>query len=528
MEINKHINKLLEFIQQPLIIGILCFGVLVSLNAAYLFNPPYWDDMFSPHNQALWLRNNNFDFFKLWHEGGNFWDGGSNVYPFSLVAVLYGVLYSIFSPKNVHFIGHLINISCISISFAISYKLIARFIKIKPVALLWCISALFEPVMAGRTAALGRESILGMLVVYTIYLVATKHYWKALVIMSFSFFIKPTGILLFCTNATFLAALFVLKNDYFNFKRNRLYLCCFAVTFLIIMALYKVTSIAQGGAFLKLGTLWGNIIHHFGVLMPLSAILLIVLIITALLKVYFICLPHLKARSRLKFDDELAALLFSIIFICGFWVAFLIFKIPLPRYTVITVFPIFIFLGISIKNAKAALAFTTIFSLVSFSLWYGSNLPAIPAALSRSGDLLERSREYIEDLKGNQKTCRFLEKHFYNHVIVAKGPFLQMLTLPEYGYVSKALPNVLSAAKDAPKYCPVSVVVPSKLNRDALFIYSRNVCEYGMDDYYLVPYRSDKIIYVQGALPVANVIYMKNPKRKLLTLKEFELLYPKP
>ncbi|MFA7231168.1 MAG: hypothetical protein WC071_07840 [Victivallaceae bacterium] len=504
-------------LQKPWIIGILCFFILALLNAPYLYNPPYWDEIIGLHNQALWLKNHQFNFIMLWHHGGN---EGPNVYPFSLYPLLYGILYVLFTSQTVHHIGHFLGLLAISCSFALSYSLIMRFSSNWLTAVLFSAAALCEPVMAGRITESGFDGVLCFLVVLTVYYISRQHYWAVLGVITLSFFIKPTGFLLFCAVATFLIILPCLKENDFAFKKRRSFICAFIAMLLLAAGLYKVFSDSSGGVFLTWGGYFNNF-YQFYRLIPMSGILLLTVIVAGIFAAVKVAIPCIKQRKMPVFNSELATLLFILIFICGFWVAYMIFTISLPRYTAITVFPMFVFLGIAIKRRTVAIPLAVILAVAGYLCWDNRFLPALPAGLSRSGDLLERNRGYLKDLDGNRRLCKFLEENYFNHTIVAKGPFLQMLTIPEFGYVEKPLPNVLSAVTNTPLYCPVKNLNPTTVPPDAFYIYSRNVCEYGVDDYCLAPFRGDTLIYIDGKPPAVNVIYMKSPARRLLTLKEF-------
>jgi hypothetical protein len=373
--------------------------------------------------------------------------------------------------------------------------------------------------MAGRTAELGRESLLGAVVMLTIYFISRRCNWLALSCMFFSFFIKPTGVLLFCSMVTFLLLLYCLRSRFFVFKQQRKFLLTFVVMFIFTALMYKITSDSQSGTFLALGGFFNNFYHFYSII-PLSGVLLLTVVAAA--SIYLSKVIWLSVRNRQMpiVSSENATVLFLLIFIFGFWVAYVIFTISLPRYTAITIFPIFVLLGIIIKSRITAITVAVLFAVSGYLLWDNRFMPALPAGASRSGDLIERNRDYLKDLDSNRKLCKLLEENFYNQTIVAKPPFLQMLTVPEFGYVEKPLPKVVSAVINTPQYCPAIKNGIPGIPANALLIYSPNACEYGLDDFSLVPFRGDKIIYLDGVPPAANVIYMKHPARPLFRLRE--------
>jgi len=121
----------------------------------------------------------------------------------------------------------------------------------------------------------------------------------------------------------------------------------------------------------------------------------------------------------------------------------------------------------SVILALAVLAFG---ALNQYGAW-------MPPVQTRSGQILERSREYLIDLAGDREICRLLETEHFTDPIAGKFPFVQMLTLPELGYVSRALPNVF-ALNIVPSYAPVKgLEVGATLPHETLFIYAANVFE---------------------------------------------------
>ena len=95
----------------------------------------------------------------------------------------------------------------------------------------------------------------------------------------------------------------------------------------------------------------------------------------------------------------------------------------------------------------------------------------------RSGEYLERSREFINDLWENQAACKLLETKYFNRPIVAKWPFIQMLTIPEMGYVTKALPNVYTACRQV-NYAKTKKYDPKvKMPDSTLYIFASNSLE---------------------------------------------------
>ena len=125
------------------------FFLLLLLNLSYLWNPPHWDEIIGLHNQALFLAKHHFSFAELWAPEQHSFEG-ANVYRFGLLPVMYGILYSLFSPQTVHLIGHIFNIACIAGAGTILFQILKRNSFSPPLALLWTLAAFSEPVISGR------------------------------------------------------------------------------------------------------------------------------------------------------------------------------------------------------------------------------------------------------------------------------------------------------------------------------------------------------------------------------------------
>ena len=137
----------------------LFFLLILLCNIHLIYNPPHWDEIIGLHNQALFLAKHNFSFAEL-HAPGQHSFEGSNVYPYSILPILHAVWYSLFPPKTVHLLGHLLNFACM----AGTATLLTSVLRSRGVSALcaagWGIAFLLEPLTYGQTIALGLEPAL--------------------------------------------------------------------------------------------------------------------------------------------------------------------------------------------------------------------------------------------------------------------------------------------------------------------------------------------------------------------------------
>jgi hypothetical protein len=131
-------------------------------------------------------------------------------------------------------------------------------------------------------------------------------------------------------------------------------------------------------------------------------------------------------------------------------------------------------------------------------------------AMPRSGALLERSREYLTDLEANRRLCKWVETNAFDCPVLAKWPFVHMLTVPEFGYVSKPLPRVLSPYHVHDCCTGITILKPNNLRLPpgTIFIYADNDFEYMHSPIRLVPRGEVQFLYRDESLSGDLLIYM--------------------
>lgn len=480
-------------------IGLLCFVIVSLLNFSCLFNQPYWDDILGLHNQAIFLANNHFDITKLWAPGQKYLDGGSNIYRFGMMPFFYGILYSIFTPEYVHLTGHLFNIACLSVAFTLFFLILRKYIS-QWIALLWCIAALCEPVMAGRTAELGQESPLIALAATAIYCIAFRRIWSGLIFILLASLVKPTaGLLAFAAVAWLfsggLAPRRFFRERFFKGKWKQYFIGSIAVS-LIIIGMSAYIEVYESS--ISFSFLFNRTLFIFSKLLPCQAILLAGVIMIAGALIW-----RLKAR-RILWENWFS--FYLLILIVGFWIVFILFSVPLPRYAGFVVFPTCGFIALNIRTRYCNMLAAGTIILLGIAAMDGKLYPKI--VYGRSGEYLERSREYIIDLKSNVDICQTLERDASSNPIAAKWPFVQMLTMPELDYVNKPMPNVY-AVGILPKYTSAKPFTAfQNMPDNTLYIYVTNTFEPWFSPS-LQPLPKDQIVWSDSTLGGLLLIYRK-------------------
>ena len=291
-----------------------------------------------------------------------------------------------------------------------------------------------------------------------------------------AFFIKPTTLILIMALGVWLALRGIIKVYWFG-KRSRLHLKPVPLlvgTVLMLLVISQVAKYLMG---------WGrpdSIVKGFE-LFPLYCFFFFPSLALELLIIGITTVGTLAwepARRRLFADeDRLFFSLFLLILGAGFWVAYAIFPEPCPRYATFIIFPMAAFLALNLpKRISVVLAVLAIGW--GCANQYGRFYPRLVEWRQRSGESLERSREYLLDLEANMAICAALARDCYDTPIVCKWPFVQMLTVPEFGYVDKPLPNVYAVGirplyTSAKQYDPDAAMPP-----ETLYVYVPNAFEH--------------------------------------------------
>jgi hypothetical protein len=502
-----------KILESPVQVGVLSFLFMAVLNFACLNNPPYWDDILGLHNQAVWLAKHNFNIIELWRTG-DYLSGGSNIYKFGVIPYFYAVLYSLFPPVTVHVLGHLFSIGGLAVAFGAAYSLLRKFGVNDYIAFLWCAAVLCEPVMAGRSAALGQECPLICATLVSIYFIFNKKYaWGVFFILA-AMLCKMTAGILAMAFVLWLLLDILFDKEKLGKSLKKYYPYLIAGIFLIVFFLFDTFS--EKSELLRFSDsvfvrFFFVLKHHFSKLLLVQ---FAALCMVALLTVYQI-IVLIKDGKISELPEKYKLSLFLLILCGGFWASYGLCALPLPRYSAFIVFPMYIFIALNTQFEKKYLKVILVLILLIFGIINikGALYPQLRIWQLRSGDNLERSREFIDDLWANQGACQFLENRCFNRPIVAKWPYVQMLTVPEMGYVKKAMPNVYAACLPI-KYAEVKVYLDGgKMPDNTLYIFVDNSFavwkSFGPS---LLPPEKCKIIFANRVNGGRLIIYEKRCK----------------
>ena len=475
-------------------------AALLLANAGALTAPPYWDAIVGLFNQAIWLEQHDFDWVGLWNSPG-YAQGGPRIRPLNGVAVLIAGLYSVLSPPQVFFVLHLLTIAAAAGTAVLFFRILSGFIPARHAAL-WCLAAALNPVFSGQTAALYLEVPLALANAVVVFLIVKRRYGLATLWGIPCIFIKASFALTSLAIFTWLIVLALIQERQLfvgPHRRRQLALLLLPLIHLPLLAF----ALPKGDVMQLRGL--AEIFAYAKLMMPDQMLLLgLTLVCSGALAIQL-----LRRRPPLPAPSERSLFVLLALIVWGFWASFWISMNPLVRYSAAYIFPLMALCGLStlrLFGSRASLILASIVVLFGVANQHGGMLPELKGPRARSGDYLERSREYLIDQQAMADLCRALETQYAGRSIVAKYPLVQMLSMPELGYVSAPLPDVRAAGL-TPSYAPVSPFISrARVRRDAVFIYSPTSFEQAWPPS-LAPGPTARVLLRDESLPGTVLVY---------------------
>ncbi|MEA4861687.1 MAG: hypothetical protein VB042_00100 [Victivallaceae bacterium] len=437
-------QKNAEPVISAIALSIFIFGyaALLLLNRTFLSNPPYGNDITALHRQAIWLAGHHFDIIALWAPDQTFPEGGANAYPFGLVPYFYGVLYSTLPSTTVHLVGHCLNNAFIVAAFAISFFLIARLTGRLLPAFFWSLAALADPIIQSRSAGLGHESLLLLLIMVWLLAIYKRQCRLALALLVLMCFVKMSALVIFVAFICWAAVMRKADNRTFG-KTNVLAICGCLLTATLV--LYGVTAAMDQLDFMIPARVLFNNIQMLHYIMPLTGSAIIIICVAGIIR-YQHLIPAMFHQGQIQIAAKDRFLLLLVMITGAFWLAFVLYPEPCPRNAAMISFPMAVFGGVLLGRRQWGHVLALFFVVSGLTL-SELDIPALPKNVhQRSSDLLERNITFVEDMYANLEACDFVEQ--YGGIVVsAPPPFPYMLSIPEMGYVRSALRHVSPAGE---------------------------------------------------------------------------------
>jgi hypothetical protein len=476
---------------------------LLTFNSLTLTDPPYWDGLVGVYRQGLWLHHNDFDFVGL-SNAILVVDGGPNTFIWSVSSVLLACLWTVVQGKTFFILLHLANLGLAAGTLTLMFGMLRPMMPRRE-TLCFVALAATDPIFSGQCATIYLEIPLAFVFVVTLKFAVDGRYTWATLVCFLSYLMKATGLIIGLALFVWLIVVIlhrrVILKDHWLDRKSAL-LCLLPLPIMFMLETFQPINTRFSGEFnLSLTRMLIEYPHQFGIF--LSSLLLFSLSLTK------------STRKKILESPKLFKMLsFCAIFSWGFWLSFFLHHHPLVRYLVVTTAPLIVLVAVLVflKRFGRRFALLVVIPLIVTNLanQWGHLLPPIAGRDSRDGFRLERSREFLNDLQQNKEVCRELEEKYFNKRIVAKYPFLQMLTMPEMGYVSKPLPNVYSTG--LPLHNSLSRRATNEVSsgRRTIFIHASNIFELASQPD-LSPRQEDKILILKKFRGGFVTVYQRLP-----------------
>jgi hypothetical protein len=402
------------------------FIFLIATKFKVLFYPFYGDAIGGPFAEGYWLSQNNFNFLGLAQQPG-YNAGGPQVYLTTIYPAFLAVLLKLIpSTKIFLVVNHLI-------AFFLSAGIIAFMRQMlegplnKTKSVLASIILLSLPIFQSQTEAINMEIPCLFFSVMSILYLTRKEIGKAFIWALVALFVKGHGLVI-CGAVVFVTlCLFIFNGGY----RKAKYLVYIALSLVIIAVKMHFTPNAISGL-IQLFIGWKS----------LHSMLITKLFILSIL-LFMVCI----FAKRLSFKSLLNEYFVHVIFLvtAAMWFGmFLNFDAVSPRYKLelapfllgAVILTVLNFIRIETLSRSLLIAAIFIMTIGSYGRWE-------PPLKTNYHVLSERSLEYRNELKLNQRIAQTIEQDFPGFTVGAPFIMAQILAIPQLGYVTKPLDVVV-------------------------------------------------------------------------------------
>jgi hypothetical protein len=430
--------------------------------------PPYWDSIVGLFVQSIWLERHDFNLIGLMQQP-SYEAGGPNVRPTNLIAFFIAALYRILEPKQVFFVCHAATLLCGATIWHLFYIQLQRFMT-RPEAAAWCSAALVSPIFAGQLASMYLEIPAALFLALSIHYLLKTNILAAVIIgatgvlVKESFFLYGAAIVAYMCLET--AALALISTRLIRWKRIAM-LSLIPISH-VIHTLYCMSFSKSPVSLLRPFT-FSKAVSACTSLFPEQALLVIACFVAGSLYLWKLWAglarqveegasnPERTSRgpsSSVRTDSppsirrefpRLQVVALLSLFVVASWGFYFSFHNSLCRYLTQTVFPLYCLAGILLSamlGRTASLCCATVLMVSCVANWSGMLLPTISGPTSRSGHILERSCEFLADQRACIEMCHVVEATCQDQLVIAQWPFVQMLAMPQLGYVNVPPPRL--------------------------------------------------------------------------------------
>ena len=455
--------------------GIACLLIAGALAVRYwpvLTYPVYWDTIFGSFAEAIWLKEHSFDYALLWQQPG-YQDYGPAVYLISILPSLYAVLLSATTPTVTFILLRCLNFIGIGIVVVASYRLLSasRQQWHKIVAVIVLAGLVCHPMYSGQIAAINMEIATSVTSFIAGALMIRGRYAWACIAATLAFFVKQAGLVVCMANLAF--AILVMVTDS---RRRWSVLAAGLIPVVIGLVVLQLAPDLSAGTIGDLPDFGRQLFRIRNFYPDLVFLLGFIAVIMTAKGALVIGRRGNRTRRTVSLLRVLLhrdpVTLYALIYVSGLVMIFVFYMGPLPRYWSWGLPFIYLLFARSLvawfRPRHAAIAIAVIWLAASIVNTNGALYPDRPLQL---GQQLERSNEYLHDIDILMAVSTELENNYYGDAIIAGSPYVQILTSPDFGYVTKPLPHVYTPHTETHRPQANNVVdIPAERRRNLVLV----------------------------------------------------------
>ncbi len=394
-----------------------------------LFYPPYGDTIGGPFAEALWLKDNYFNYVGLFHQPG-YLEGGQKVYVFTIYPTYIAILYTLIHNVKVFIVvNHLLVFAMAGVVVAASREILKKSLNSLP-ATLGSLAILAMPLFQSQTEAINMEMPQLFFAMLSIWALVRNDFFKASLWAIFAVSVKGLGVSV-CLTVFLVAIYFFLFDQEYKFNIKVLIAGVMALIFGAFGwgCKYLVNDAHVSQGMVKPFVGWASLKTMYApAIFFISAGLLVMYVVW-------------ESAQKRKIDQRLLKpqciiLLMSLMIL----LLFLNFKAVSPRYKLgmepfLMLSILFSLMNFRLLRQWAQPLLVIVIVIISFGA-FGKYYPSLG---TNYHVLSERNLGYRNNVKLDQNVISFLEKNFSAFTIGAPFIYAQMLNLPELGYVKEPL-----------------------------------------------------------------------------------------
>lgn len=436
--------------------------VLVAWKWDVLDSPPYYDFASGLFVEANYLVETDFDYASLSQRPAWF-AGGEKVYLTSILPTMLAILMKALPTARGAIIAwHVFNIACAAIVAVLIYKLLVPHAG-RTGACLTAAVWLTVPLISVQVEMAGMEMPMAAAAMAATYFLTRGNYVTAALLASLAHWTKASGLSIIVAGGVLLGLMTLLGlltvGRRREARRAGMGLAAFAIVLLLAIVVEKtigtLTNNPEGMAFAQSLDWWTKAtmtVANVPWWCP-DQVLIFALVSVAAIGLGAVWFRRrwretpvdspLQRASAILYEGLLRmpfAVLAPII-IGGFCVAMMQWD-GMPRYLVLPVCFLYLVFGLVLfghasvrRFAAAACAALIVVNLVNAD---GRWFPDL-SDRGRTGSVLERSREYLDDHRSNIEAMRTLAAEYPSVPVIAGVPYVHYLGLPRLGVVERPL-----------------------------------------------------------------------------------------